>query len=79
MTGNGGGIKALGVPTDVPTNCIKEVMKRCYYSEVMVDLNKAQLIQTAIRGHSHDENVTVVCLTERRRRITSSKACSIVK
>ena len=35
-------------------------MKRCYQSEIMVDGNKAQSIQTATRDHSYDDNVLVM-------------------
>ena len=50
---HGGDIEALDVPTDFPADYLKELMKRCYQSEIMADGNKAQSIQAAIRDHSY--------------------------
>ena len=69
----------IDVSTDVPADYLKEVMKRCYQLEVMVDGNEAQSIQAATRDHSYDDNVSVVWQTERKRIITSSNADSISK
>ena len=74
-----GDIEPLDVPTAVPADYLKDLMKRCYQSEIMVDGNKAQSIQAATRDHSYDDNVSVVWQTERRRRITSTNARSIAK
>ena len=54
-------------------------MIRCYNAEVVVDSDKANLIELTTRNHSHDDDEAVVWLTERRRRITSSNVRTIIK
>jgi len=67
------GVEAVDVATG---DHLKEIMIRCYRSEVS---NKAQSIELATRVHSYDDDASVVWLTERRQRITSSNARSIAK
>ena len=47
-------------------------MIRYYNAEVVVDSDKANLIELTTKNHSHDDDESVVWFTERRRRITSS-------
>ena len=54
-------------------------MIRCYNAEVVVDSDKANLIELTTRNHSHDDDESVVWFTERRRRITLSNVRTIVK
>ena len=54
-------------------------MIRYYNAEVVVDSDKANLIELTTRNHSHDDDESVVWFTERRRRITSSNVRTIVK
>lgn len=54
-------------------------MIRCYNAEVVVNSDKADLIELTTRNHGHDDDESVVWLTERRRRITSSNVRTIVK
>ena len=74
-----GKTQASDVPTDVPHDQLKELMIRCYSIEVVVDSDKANSIELTTRNHSHNDDESVVWLSERRRRITSSNVRSIAK
>ena len=74
-----GRTQASNVPTDVPSDQLKELVIRCYSREVVVDSEKANSIELTTRNHSRDDDESVVWLSERRRRITSSNVRSIAK
>jgi len=74
-----GGIEVLDVSDTVPADYLKEMMMRRYSAEIVVDINKARSIELATMNHSYDDDESVVWLTERRKRITSSNARSIAK
>ena len=54
-------------------------MIRCYNAEVVVDSDKANLIELTTRNHSHDDDESVVWFTERRRWIALSNVRNIIK
>ena len=78
VTRHDGGVEALDIPTDVPADQLKDMI-RCYNTEMVADSDKARSIELARRNHSYDDGESVVWLTERRRRITSSNVHSIAK
>ena len=51
---------------------LKELMIRCYNTEVAVDSDKVSSIELTTRNHTHDDDQAVVWFSERRKRITSS-------
>ena len=61
----------LDVPTDIPADQLKEIMIRCYKTEVMINSDKAKSIKLTTRNHSYDDDTAVVWFSERRKRITS--------
>ena len=73
VTRHDGGVEALDIPTNVPTDQLKDVMIRCYNSEVVADCDKARSIGLATKNHSYDNHASVVW------RITSSNIHSIAK
>ena len=54
-------------------------MIRCYSVEVVVDSDKAKLIELTTRNHTHDDDESVAWFSERRKRITSSNVWTIAK
>ena len=54
-------------------------MIRCYNTEVVVDSDKASLIEITTRNHTHDDDQSVVWFSERRKAIASSNVQSIAK
>ena len=54
-------------------------MIRCYSVEVVVDSDKAKLIELTTRNHTHDDDESVAWFSERRKRITSSNVRTIAK
>lgn len=74
-----GGPDAADIPTDIPAHQLKELMLQFYNTQIVVNEEKATLVQLNTMHHSQDDNEYVAWLTERRKRITSSNVKEVYK
>ena len=74
-----GGPNAIDVPMSVPPTELKDLMIAYYNTHIVVNSNKAKVIELETAQQSHDEVASHQWKARRRERITSSNAGTIAK